>query len=104
MTFGITTWQGFDKVFGFVANGTNLVGWDLRETDTWKILDEEMPGAGKEFMPALNEGSFLLMPTTMSHSGITENTDVIRKLDSFIADIPEVESIVGKWGRGKLST
>jgi Cu(I)/Ag(I) efflux system membrane protein CusA/SilA len=97
--FGVTTWQGFDKVFGIVANGTNLVGWDIRNTDTWKYLDEEMPGSGKEFMPSLNEGSFLLMPTTMSHSGIEENTDVIRKLDSFVADIPEVESIVGKWGR-----
>jgi Cu(I)/Ag(I) efflux system membrane protein CusA/SilA len=97
--FGITTWIGFEKIFGFVAKGTNLIGWDIRETDSWKFLAEEMPGAGKEFMPALNEGSFLLMPTTMSHSGIEENLDVIRKLDSYVADIPEVESVVGKWGR-----
>lgn len=97
--FGITTWQGFENVFGSIADGTNFIGWDIRQTDTWKKLDEEMPGAGKEFMPSLNEGSFLLMPTTMSHSGIEENTDVIRKLDSFVAGIPEVESIVGKWGR-----
>ncbi len=97
--FGITTWQGFEKIFGSLADGADLVGWDMRQTDTWKKLDSEMPGAGKEFMPSLNEGSFLLMPTTMSHSGIEENTDVIRKLDSYVAGIPEVESIVGKWGR-----
>ncbi len=97
--FGITTWQGFEKIFGSVADGANLIGWNIRQTDTWKKLDMEMPGAGKEFMPSLNEGSFLLMPTTMSHSGIEENTDVIRKLDSFVAGIPEIESVVGKWGR-----
>lgn len=97
--FGVTSWQGFDKVFGVVANGANLVGWDIRQTNSWNYLAEKMPGAGKEFMPALNEGSFLLMPTTMSHSGIEENLDVIRKLDSYVADIPEVESVVGKWGR-----
>ncbi len=97
--FGITTWQGFENIFGSVADGANAIGWDMRQTDTWKKLDSKLPGAGNEFMPSLNEGSFLLMPTTMSHSGIEENTEVIRKLDSYVAEIPEVESIVGKWGR-----
>jgi len=99
VVFGITTWQGFNKIFGFVAIGANAVSWDISKTDTWKYLDNKMPRVGKEFMPSLNEGSFLLMPTTMSHSGIEENIDVIRKLDSYVAAIPEVESVVGKWGR-----
>jgi len=97
--YGITAWQGFDKVFGFVADGGKAIGLDLRSTAFWQTMNDNIPGAGKEFMPALNEGSFLLMPTTMSHSGIEENIDVIRKLDSYVADIPEVESVVGKWGR-----
>ena len=49
-------------------------------------------GIGKEFMPALDEGSYLLMPTTMSHSGIEENIDVIQKVDGYVAQIPEVQS------------
>jgi Cu(I)/Ag(I) efflux system membrane protein CusA/SilA len=57
------------------------------------------PGAGKEFMPNLDEGSYLLMPTTMAHSGIEENIDVIGKVDRYVASIPEVSSVVGKWGR-----
>jgi len=97
--FGITTMQGFDKFFGFIANGSEVVGLDLRQTSTWQYLNKKMPGIGKEFMPPLDEGSFLLMPTTMSHSGIEENTDVIRKIDAYVAQIPEVESVVGKWGR-----
>ena len=50
-------------------------------------------------MPALDEGSFLLMPTTMPHSGIAENIEDIRLLDMRVNAIPEVESAVGKWGR-----
>lgn len=56
-------------------------------------------GMGKEFMPTLDEGSFLLMPTTMPHSGIEENLEVIALLDKRINSIPEVENAVGKWGR-----
>jgi copper/silver efflux system protein len=54
---------------------------------------------GKEFMPSLNEGSFLLMPTTMPYTGVEKNTEYIRILDRRLAAIPEVESAVGKWGR-----
>ena len=54
---------------------------------------------GKEFMPSLDEGSFLLMPTTMPHSGVEENLEVIRLLDKRVNSIPEVENVVGKWGR-----
>lgn len=54
---------------------------------------------GKEFMPSLNEGSFLLMPTSMPHTGIEQNLEYIEKLDQRLAAIPEVETAVGKWGR-----
>lgn len=97
--FGMMSWQGFNKMFGFVADGADLISWDMRQSDTWQAMTKKFPGASKEFMPTLNEGSFLLMPTTMSHSGISENIDVIRKIDSYVSEIPEVESIVGKWGR-----
>lgn len=90
--FGITTWQGFDKVFGFMPQFA-------KNNAVWASLSEEFPGIGKEFMPSLNEGSFLLMPTTMPHSGVSENVDVIRKLDRHLNAIPEVDLTVGKWGR-----
>jgi Cu(I)/Ag(I) efflux system membrane protein CusA/SilA len=54
---------------------------------------------GKEFMPSLNEGSFLLMPTSMPHTGIEQNLEWIEMLDKRISAIPEVEITVGKWGR-----
>jgi Cu(I)/Ag(I) efflux system membrane protein CusA/SilA len=89
---GIIIWQGFDKVFGFMPEG-------VRKTEAWQAMVRTFPGTGKEFMPALDEGSFLLMPTTMPHSGIEENLEVIAMLDKKVNAIPEVENVVGKWGR-----
>lgn len=97
--FGLMTWQGFNKMFGFIADGVENIEWNIRKTSGWQAMAQTFPGTGKEFMPSLDEGSFLLMPTTMSHSGIEENTDVIAKVDRYVASIPEVSSVVGKWGR-----
>ena len=54
---------------------------------------------GQEFMPSLNEGSFLLMPTSMPHSGVAENQKNLAIIDMAVTAIPEVESVVGKAGR-----
>ena len=50
-------------------------------------------------MPSLNEGSFLLMPTSMPHAGVAENKRILQQLDMAVARIPEVETVVGKAGR-----
>lgn len=90
--FGATIWLGFGKVFGFMPDF-------VKDTRAWARIENAFPGIGKEFMPALNEGSFLLMPTTMPHSGIEENIEVIGTIDRHLNSIPEVASAVGKWGR-----
>lgn len=89
---GMMSWQGFDTLFGFMPE-------PVKKNSAWTGISETFPGIGKEFMPSLNEGSFLLMPTTMPHSGIEENVDVIRKLDRNLNSIPEIDITVGKWGR-----
>ena len=58
-----------------------------------------LKNTGKEFMPSLNEGSFLLMPTSMPHSGVEENKRVLQQLDMAVAGIPEIKTVVGKAGR-----
>lgn len=60
-------------------------------------------GSGKEFMPSLNEGSFLLMPTSMPHAGVEQNKRVVQQLDMLLANIPEVELSVGKMGRAETA-
>ncbi|MBK7214531.1 MAG: efflux RND transporter permease subunit [Bacteroidales bacterium] len=100
LIFGLLAWQGYDKSFGFVASGFEKVGWkNFRQTAVWQGPAKTFPGTGKEFMPSLNEGSFLLMPTSMPHSSIEKNLQYIETLDKRLAAIPEVEIAVGKWGR-----
>ncbi len=89
---GISIWMGFGKMFAFMPNFA-------KDNVVWNSLEKTFPGLGNEFMPALDEGSFLLMPTTMPHSGITENMEIIATLDRNMNSIPEIASAVGKWGR-----
>ena len=93
---GASAWLGFSRVFGFVPP-------TMRNSAPFAALAEALPGLGKEFMPPLDEGSFLWMPTTMPHASIGEVLDVLQKQDAAIAQIPEVESAVGKLGRAETS-
>lgn len=96
---GILVWQGFGKIFGFVADGFDELGWNVRTTAVWSGMTHTFPGIGKEFMPSLDEGSFLLMPTSMPHAGMEENFATLKQLDMRVNSIPEVEMVVGKMGR-----
>ncbi len=96
---GITSWMGFNNLFGFVPKGFDKLGWNVRTTKVWSTLAHSFPGIGKEFMPSLNEGSFLLMPTSMPHSGMAYNQKVVGQLDMLLTNIPEVDLSVGKLGR-----
>jgi copper/silver efflux system protein len=96
---GIITWIGFDSTLVWMANGFEKVGWNIRETKGWQSLSKTFPAIGSEFMPTLNEGSFLLMPTSMPHAGMEQNRKVIGQLDMLLAQLPEVELAVGKMGR-----
>lgn len=96
---GVLAWLGFEQSFGFLGTGISKTGWDIRDTKPWTALSERFPGLGSEFMPSLNEGSFLLMPTSMPHAGMAQNRKVLGQLDMMVANIPEVELVVGKLGR-----
>ncbi|HMQ91450.1 MAG TPA: efflux RND transporter permease subunit, partial [Flavilitoribacter sp.] len=101
--FGLIIWLGWNRTFGVVARGFDQVGWNVRTTGFWSAAIHKFPGMGKEFMPALDEGSFLLMPTSMPHSGVDENRRVVAQLDMLLANIPEVELAVGKAGRAETA-
>ena len=86
---------------------TRMLHWCLRH----KLLFLSIPTAlvvfgftawkqlGKEFMPPLDEGSFLWMPTTMTHASIGEAIDILSVQDQLIQSVPEVDTVVGKLGR-----
>jgi len=60
-----------------------------------------LPLIGTEFMPALDEGSFLVMPTMLPSVSLTEAVEAAQKMDRLIMEIPEVEMSVGKVGRAE---
>ncbi|MEW7290677.1 efflux RND transporter permease subunit [Aquimarina sp. 2304DJ70-9] len=99
---------GLLVVFGYFQRYyTRMLAWALQNKLLFLLLPTTivilgfsiMKNTGKEFMPSLNEGSFLLMPTSMPHAGIEENKRVLRQLDMAVAMIPEISTVVGKAGR-----
>ena len=118
LVFGLFVWLGFSKVAAPLASPlagvTNAVRFvlpesiagadavtrdDVRRWGPWVKMSHSFPGLGKEFMPRLDEGSFLLMPVTMAHASIGEAFDLLQQQDMLIRAIPEVEEVVGKIGR-----
>ncbi|MBL7686312.1 MAG: efflux RND transporter permease subunit, partial [Deltaproteobacteria bacterium] len=59
---------------------------------------------GSEFMPPLNEGVILYMPTTLPGLSITEASKLLQKQDLLLKQFPEVESVFGKAGRADTAT
>ena len=106
MVAGYSAWLGFARLFTWVPETANRVGVEpakVRQMEFWVRLDRAFPGFGNEFMPNLDEGSFLYMPTTMPHASIGEALDIVEKQDRAIGSIPEVESVVGKIGRAETA-
>ncbi len=59
---------------------------------------------GREFMPPLDEGSILFMPTTMPDVSNTEVKRILQVQDKIIKSVPEVENVLGKAGRANTAT
>jgi Cu(I)/Ag(I) efflux system membrane protein CusA/SilA len=104
--FGASAWLGFDRVFSFLPAGLEKVGMErssVYRTSFWSNGSQALPGFGKEFMPSLDEGSFLYMPTTPPHASMQQAIEMVSLLDQAIVAIPEVESAVGKIGRAETA-
>ncbi len=89
---GGMVWRGFDELFAWMPA-------PVRESEPGNYLSAKFPGLGKEFMPPLDEGSFLYMPVTMPHASIGEVIDVLQKQDISFNQVPEISLAVGKLGR-----
>jgi Cu(I)/Ag(I) efflux system membrane protein CusA/SilA len=59
---------------------------------------------GGEFMPPLNEGDLLYMPTTLPGLSITKARELLQRTDAIIKTFPEVEKVLGKIGRAQTAT
>jgi Cu(I)/Ag(I) efflux system membrane protein CusA/SilA len=59
---------------------------------------------GSEFMPPLDEGDLLYMPTTLPGLSITKARELLQQTDRIIASVPEVKRVFGKVGRAETAT
>jgi len=91
---GLCVWLGFGTVFGWAPKS-------VRESSAFADAQSMFPGLGSEFMPALDEGSFLYMPTMMPHASIGTALDSLQQIDAAIRAVPEVDLVVGKIGRAE---
>ncbi len=94
--FGSFIWLGFNTFFNWLPS-------PVKNSAPVSFMVHTFPGLGKEFMPPLDEGSFLYMPATMPHASISEVTDILSKQDMAIREIPEIDTVVGKLGRAETS-
>lgn len=95
----IVVWLGFDRAAAPLAAGLDRIGLDPSQTVAWKRMERIFPGIGREFMPPLDEGSLLAMPSLLPSASLTEVQQVIAKQDRAMLTVPEVVSVVGKFGR-----
>ncbi|HJV70110.1 efflux RND transporter permease subunit [Ideonella sp.] len=89
-----------------------IIAWVMR----WKVLTIAAAAAvmaltvfpasqlGSEFMPTLDEGTLLYMPTSLPGMSITKAAEVLQTQDRIIKTFPEVASVYGKAGRANTAT
>ena len=90
--FGLLSWLGVD---GLVRH----LPASVRASRPVSAVAHAFPGLGREYMPPFDEGAFLYMPTTMPHGSIGEVLGMMSAMDAAIAQVPEVDRVVGKLGR-----
>ncbi|MEC9482780.1 MAG: efflux RND transporter permease subunit, partial [Halomonas sp.] len=85
--------------------------WQTDLERQWKDWFEEAPrlaalgtGLGSEFMPQLDEGDLLYMPTTLPGLSVGEARLLLQQVDKLISEEPEVERVFGKIGRADTAT
>jgi len=80
--------------------------WPVIATATAALILTWIPfqRIGGEFMPPLNEGTVLYMPTTLPGISVSKASQALQRQDSILAGIPEVASVFGKAGRATTAT
>jgi Cu(I)/Ag(I) efflux system membrane protein CusA/SilA len=98
---GLMIWLGFPQIAAPAEKAAAALGWQIEDTLAWQRMREAFPGIGREFMPPLDEGSFLYMPSLLPAASLSQAQQIIAKQNAAIREVPEVASVVGKIGRAE---
>ncbi|MCK5334891.1 MAG: efflux RND transporter permease subunit, partial [Gammaproteobacteria bacterium] len=78
-------------------------GWNNLFTNS-PIMKRLATGLGSEFMPPMNEGDLMYMPTTLPGISIGKAQQLLQQTDRLIKSVPEVKKVFGKMGRADTAT
>ena len=88
-----------------------IESWQQRLQEHWREIFRDTPwlsrfadGLGSEFMPELDEGDLMYMPTTLPGLSIGKAQELLQQTDRLIKRIPEVKQVFGKVGRADTAT
>ena len=96
---GFTIWFGWGKATWPVEAGLAQVGVNVNHWKPWSWMKHKLPGLGREFMPPLDEGSFLYMPSLVPAGSLSAVVESMSQQNMAMRTVPEVQSVVGKAGR-----
>jgi Cu(I)/Ag(I) efflux system membrane protein CusA/SilA len=99
-------YRGLVKVYRPVIEWVLRYRWPVVAAAFAGLLLSYIPFSriGSEFMPPLDEGTILYMPTTLPGIGVAKAREALQRQDSILASIPEVQSVFGKAGRANTAT
>ena len=80
-----------------------VAGGDLSHTTLDRAMTRIFPGVGSSFLPPLDEGSLLFMPSIPATGGLGETQRIMLAQNRLIESIPEVASVMGKMGRSETA-
>jgi copper/silver efflux system protein len=90
---------------------SRIEDWQSGMATTWQESFRNVPvlrdwhrGLGSEFMPELDEGDLMYMPTTLPGISIGKAGELLQQTDRLIASLPEVKRVFGKVGRAETAT
>jgi Cu(I)/Ag(I) efflux system membrane protein CusA/SilA len=80
-----------------------LTGGDLTQTTLDRTLTRWFPGVGSSFLPPLDEGSLLFMPSIPATGGLGVTQEIMLTQNRLIESVPEVAGVMGKMGRAETA-
>jgi Cu(I)/Ag(I) efflux system membrane protein CusA/SilA len=101
--WGGMIWLGANKLLAPLRSGLDVVGIDTGRIRVFHSLEELYPGIGREFMPPLDEGGLLFMPSLLPQASLNETVDLMLAQNRGMMEVPEVMRVVGKAGRAETA-
>jgi copper/silver efflux system protein len=94
---------GWQTVSWPLRKAFTLAGANLAHTRIDQALTRIFPGVGSSFLPPLDEGSLLFMPSIPATGGLGETQRIMLAQNRLMETVPEVESVMGKMGRAETA-